>query len=1229
MTFLCPALRRWTCLSALLCAFGLVGMPLSAQGGTEILRGRVLAADSTPVVDAEVVVAGAQSGATLVGRTNGAGQYTIVVPEGEGSYRLVIRKIGFAPLAMTAQRGGSLSAVISIADAFLTRSAFVLDAVIVTATPNRQVATPGDRPSVGSQGQTMTLSNLFALNPGDLMALVGSLPGVANVGDTAFSILGVSPLQNSILLDGAAFSGSSVPRDAIGNARLATTTFDPSRGDFAGGQLSVNTKRGTNYFSGLLRLERSDPRLGWADPASGQPVPASNTLSGFLAGPLAAVGRGQWHFAFDVSRSDLPNRSLLEPGPDLLALGLSPDSIARLRTTMAGLGIPVTPSGVSMKGPTRTSGSGLLRLDYRLNGSTSLALTANGTWQWQGGMGGMATAFPTSRWDNRSGTGRILLSATTYWGGLLHEVHVSHNRMARAIDPLLDLPMGAVQIGTEDAEGRRGTLTLGFGGFSSVLNRSNTSGWQVQHQGSWLARDGRHQVKASFSLTTEQGDRIAESGLGLVQYHSLADLANNQPSAYERRLGGRTRPYEGTRIAASLGDTWRAVPGRLEVQGGFRADFGSGGPRPPYHGAMDTLFGVVTNRLPRDRGLSPRLGFSWTPPWGGNSSAPVISTFMTDQGLVSVSRRGGGPSGGSAVQPLIPQDGRLTIAGGIGAFRGVSGFSAIGDLASTTGIDGGPQVLRCVGEATPVPVWDVGAPRPDRCLDETGPVVFGSTRPLATLIAPAFTPIVSWRANLQVGGLRAAGLHLMPSLLVSLGRHEESWVDLNLRRTPGFTLSGEGGRPVYAEVGDIVTATGQFNHRLVRPSARFGQVRYRQSDLQSQTIQMAIDVVPVKPLFGKVPIAVQYVYQHERRDVRGFESTTAGDPAAMERIIGETGPHQVRLTLTTPTSKWVNLAMQIDMQSGRAFTPMVGRDINGDGVVNDRAFVPTAGSSDPALVDALTAMMTDLSGGVTHCLTAQAGRVASANSCRAPWRARIDLGVRAGAGLTPGGSTGRLRFQAHLVNATTALARLFGLSSSSLLGGGQGMSIDRTLLNVTGFDPVTRSFQYQVNPRFGRYYTGGLGQGMSPFRVQVGASYALGGPPQAPNLTRFGLMPRGKAERLTLEETREALYRMFPDPMTDLLELRDSLGLEAGQVEAITAIRQEFRASLDSLPEMNTVIGIVLRQGRNLTDAELIGRLQALSRPVRERMEAHHRRAFDLLTTIQRSRTPLRLHPGL
>ena len=87
--------------------------------------------------------------------------------------------------------------------------------------------------------------------------------------------------------------------------------------------------------------------------------------------------------------------------------------------------------------------------------------------------------------------------------------------------------------------------------------------------------------------------------------------------------------------------------------------------------------------------------------------------------------------------------------------------------------------------------------------------------------------------------------------------------------------------------------------------------------------------------------------------------------------------------------------------SGLPYTPIVGSDVNGDGLANDRAFVFSRGAGvDPALGEAMDKLIASTSGPARNCLIKQRGSVTGRNSCQGPWTTNLNATLSPGRRLT-------------------------------------------------------------------------------------------------------------------------------------------------------------------------------------------------------------------------------------
>ena len=130
-------------------------------------------------------------------------------------------------------------------------------------------------------------------------------------------------------------------------------------------------------------------------------------------------------------------------------------------------------------------------------------------------------------------------------------------------------------------------------------------------------------------------------------------------------------------------------------------------------------------------------------------------------------------------------------------------------------------------------------------------------------------------------------------------------------------------------------------------------------------------------------------------------------------------------------------------------------------------------------------------------------------------------------------------------------------------GWGQAPRPDATLLTVRSFDPLTSSYRYQVNERFGQTALA-TSAFRPPFLLTVQARLAIGPDPVRDRLPQAFSTGSGSAEM----DARIAGF--LPNPVDSVLARRDSLALSPAQLTHLTVIR-------DSLALAHRVLGDSLR----------------------------------------------------
>ncbi|HEX3926617.1 MAG TPA: hypothetical protein VHW65_01355 [Gemmatimonadales bacterium] len=1071
-------------------------------------------------------------------------------------------------------------------------------------------STPPPPLIIGGSESTLLLSNKFLLDGSDLNAMAQLAPGVFALGDSGYSVMGVGPDQNSTLLDGMDFQGGTLPPDGVCRVNMATTSSDPSRGQFSGGQMTLEACRGHDFVQAGLRGSLVDPHIGWSDPASSTLSTTVETLNGFVSGPIA---KGMSHYRLSVSgsRQNTSMESLLNADSLRLAqFGVAPDSVRLLNSTLASLGIPTTSGATQMQ---RESGTTLLTLDLAPGGLSSWLVTLYGTASRTSGIGAgpYGDASVSGRMDAHNL--RLMARRTGLVAGMADELTAVASAAGSGTAPQLNAPSGTVFLGTSASANAGGITAFEFGGGSNSRS-SATDIVDLRNELSRKIGNGVHDLSFGQEVTATWNSSTQSSNLvGSFAYTSLADLQDSAPALYRRSLSAVSQQVESSRGALWFRDTWVATR-MVTLQGGVRLDANRFDTDPAYNLVVDSLFGRRTDRLPTDVALSPRLGFAWLL----HRSSIVITDPRTGttRTLVQNDKAAVSPTPeprGNVVQGL---PGLVTLFASAGAYRGTVPTNRISDVFGRTGLPGAVRTLSCVGDAVPAPDWqDPDANVFDACANG-GVASYSGNQSSVALLDPSFRAPVSWRANAGLNGFQWHKIQFDPSVTVARNDNVESRVDLNLQRNVAFTVPNEADRPVFAAPDAIVPETGQIAPGADRLSDRFEQVINTVSDLHSSALQLQVKISAGQILGAaapRFPFSFEYSYNASRTEQRGFGATTAGDPFAVTTFSGTQPRHQFVFVPGSPLGSrfwWLSASVRLSVLSGQAITPIVAGDINGDGFSNDRAFIPDPRAVHDSLFAAGLRQLLDNGTTFAHCLQSQVGHIAGANSCRGPWQMKLDVNLDfrpprqlvIAQHLTAG-----LRF----VNAGATLLRLLGVSSSVTTLSAP----DPRLLYVTGFDRASETFVYRVNQSFGQPLASAAGNHQyPPFEVQLVGDYKIGGAPRNPFLRSRGLDPEAHPP-MTDDQIAAALTPSTNGSVGFLMRLEDSLGLSSSQRQQIGAIDSAYRVKADSL--LAPVVRYVASRGRRLTDADFQERWRAFATAIDEAQRDSFGAAYRLLSATQ------------
>jgi hypothetical protein len=685
-------------------------------------------------------------------------------------------------------------------------------------------------------------------------------------------------------------------------------------------------------------------------------------------------------------------------------------------------------------------------------------------------------------------------------------------------------------------------------------------------------------------LTERTDNLIGGDQYGTFSYTSLGALAADSPATFRRTLGISERRSYDQQWGLYAGDVWM-VTRPFQLTYGLRLEGSSFGDPPAYNPAVASTFRLRTDRLPGEWHLSPRAGFTWT--FGGTPS------------------RGFNP-----FQPAT-----WVIRGGVGEFRSQAPANLVAQARAATGLGQTTAQVVCAGTGVPTPDWSRYFANPDSipgaCLSGGVPQAAGSLpAPSVAVLAPGFETPRAWRASLGVERRLTQLLRLTVEGSLARGVAQTSLTDLNLASAPKFSLAAEGNRPVYVTPAGITTTTGVPSFTASRVDSAFATVFEARSDLQTRAEQLTATLGGV--VGPGIVFSASYTWQRARDQQNGVRGSTAGDPNAAEWARSDfERVHSFVLTLTYPFSTALEITSIGRLTSGTPFTPMVGGDVNGDGLRNDRAFIFDPGAGTPE-AQALAHLLASASPAVRGCLERQIGTVAARNSCLGPWQGSLDFQLNWRPAFW--GLNHRLQVSVITYNFLRGLDELLhGVNGAE--GWGLQTRPDGTLLYVTGFNPATNSYSYQVNQRFGATY-GAATAYRPPFQIGIQARLTIGPDRlrQALDAMRGGVRggfagfggvgggafggQGGFRPQFSPDALVARIDSVLPNPAGIALAMRDSLKLDSGQAELLVPLR-------DSLAARNAVRVDSLRQAlRRLGDSPAPNQLLGLLPQMRPLFQA-------------------------
>lgn len=1120
----------------------------------DVIRGIITDEAGRGLAAAEVILTIGPHRATMRTQADSTGRYLLRVEDATGDYLVHISAVGYRPFRKRLTRADPLAKEFEL-NVQLEPAVVELAPSVVEATATRPER--GDdlttEPGSAAQFADGVTGVVAPSDQGVLLARLRMLPGV-QPNALGPSVLGLSPLQMKTSLNGVAFRGSEIPREARTRLRMHVSSYDPARGGFSAGEAALDLEPGGEYSDSRSHVTVNTSPFLSSSIAHGGAVGSTHQRQVSIGSNGSfAQNKMYYNAGIQASRENSAPATITRGRSEVLrSLGISPDSASAFRQVVRDLGIednlmPASGNRVA------SNGSAILRIDYKpfenawdYQAKSTWALIAYARFSDRNGLGFEPTATAGFGGKERSTTTMLSGDHALYWGkDFLTQTRSAFSRGSEHAQPYSALPSGYVFVSREGGnEGPPGAW-LQFGGNSTLRAYRRWSTWETSSETQFYVADRRqpHKLKVYAQVRYDEDIDREVSDDAAFSFASLEDLRANVPAAFTRRYGGSPATSRLWSGAFTVGDLWRRSR-HFSVLYGLRAEAYGFVSTPSYNARIESLFGERNDRVPASIYVSPRFGFTW-----------IYSRRTGNQDRYSISDLAAihsGPVG--------------SLRGGIGEFRALPDANWTTGAVRNPGIGGGSAELACVGMAAPRPDWAAylraAGSLPSECAP--GSPAFATVAPSVELVGADVRPPRSWRANLAwTSSLR--GLDFGIEGIYSLNLDQPGLLDLNFDGTPKMTLQDEAGRPVFTEAAAIVPATAMISPAGAKITSEYAGVLKHHSGNKSVSRQLTVTLTPHVPS-GRYVLRAAYNLLGVRERSSGFTVATRGDPREMEWADAPVSRHQFQIQGGVALNA-MSATAHLTVASGVPFTPIVAGDVNGDGqTYNDRAFVFDAGAS-RALdnPEVLQMLVYNSPGRISRCLQNSLGRIARRNSCSGPWTANLNANVTLSRGLVNRWfHTGdRVEVALNLENLLSAADRI--LHGSRSRGWGGAPMVDPMLYRARSFQSVERRFMYEANARFGRSDPRIPGF-HRPFRLTIDVALAVG-PPRAEQQLNRALRPgrSGLGVKLSVDSLKKRYARAVPDIYRAILAETDSLLLTEMQVNAMVGAQDRYLQRMDSV----------------------------------------------------------------
>jgi hypothetical protein len=1041
----------------LLCFF-LFTIRSSGQSTGSGITGFVYDDAKVPIEGSNVQVRNTGTGFTTTTATDRKGYFTLRdLPV--GTYDITISFLGLQTILLK-NNILNLGDRLVLRSIVLSRNAKTLNEVAINSNSfNNSV----DRLGTGTAitGKVIQKIPLATRNYTDLMSLSPLANGTslsgAKGGGTGYMLDGVS--NRRATFGGVTDAAFSISSETIREFEVSTNSYDVANGRGSGGVVKAITKSGTNQFSGSVWSYYGASDLAAKKDVNGNKLTTKYDIfqiGALLSGPIV---KDKLHFlvSYDQYQNTIPFRAydFNFAGPTEAQaeknLGITKDNLNKIVSIMEKkFGFPVGPQygAINIKQTTRNA---FAKLDWNINSRNLLTLKYNYLHFTDPNKlksnGLLSTEYTGVEVNNAVMLGlRTQFSDKSY-----NELKVNYSTYRKFLHFLYNrVPEGFVNVTSTFGDGTTGTTTVAFGNQNWVPETDASNVIQLI--------DYFHYKKGNlnFLFGTDNNinyitDRLSHDQQGQFYYASIADMDNNTPYRFNRKI-----PLNGNNSAVSVPLIELGVFAQMETNlrpnlnltVGIRWDGNIIAGKPTFNQQLYNDLGVRTDVVPFDaKNFQPRVNLIWD----------------------------------------VKNNGQDVVKWGAGLFASELTTQPITFAHIDNGVDFRQVDIR---SNVPTPEWQTYQNDFSKVPGVDYYNSLPTKQPATVLVMDKNLKIpITFKTNLSYYHYFNSWFRMGANLYYNNTWNNFYLYDLNLKRSPEFVTNE--GREVYVPASTLTNSTSTSYLPVLansRISSNFNQVRYFTNAKWAS-----------KYFGAMVEAAVQlhkdgyFSLSYARGKATGTPPYDNGDPRNANFSVGSSygnyssygkdwysdgdQPHKIVALLLSPSFYGFSVSSSFQAYQNARYSAYVNKDVIGEG--NDGTnlayiYDPNDPKTPQSLRTDMQTLLDKTSPEFRKFLEKNFGKFAPYNGGVQPWRTQWNLSITKDFKIY---KTHKLSFRGDIFNVLNLLNYKWG---------GYSQIINTNLYTVTGFDQDTKSYTYKVNTNAGTSM-----KTASYYSVQFGVRYSF------------------------------------------------------------------------------------------------------------------------------------------